>query len=60
MAAFREHLLEDMLSDPEKGLNKFFYRAREAAEPEQLEMFLRGFEDGLRRKRGKADFSVVY
>ena len=22
-----------------KGLNKFFYRAREAAEPEQLEMF---------------------
>ena len=39
MATFREHLLEDMLSDPEKGLNKFFYRAREAAEPEQLEMF---------------------
>lgn len=39
MAAFREHLLEDMSSDPEKGLNKFFYRAREAAEPEQLEMF---------------------
>ena len=40
MDTFREHLLADMAANPEKGLNKFFYRAREAAEPEQLEMFI--------------------
>lgn len=39
METFREHLLADMAVNPEKGLNKFFYRARETAEPEQLEMF---------------------
>ena len=39
MDTFREHLLADMAANPEKGLNKFFYRAREAADPEQLEMF---------------------
>lgn len=39
METFREHLLADMAVNPEKGFNKFFYRAREAAEPEQLEMF---------------------
>ena len=39
MDTFRKHLLTDMAANPEKGLNKFLYRAREAAEPEQLEMF---------------------
>ena len=39
MDTFREHLLADMAANPEKGLNKFFYRAREAADTEQLEMF---------------------
>ncbi len=52
MAAFwGTHLLEDMLSDPEKGLNKFFYRAREARAVEQLESFRVLFETGLRRNR---------
>ena len=41
MDTFREHLLADMAANPEKGLNKFFYRAREAADTEQLEMFFK-------------------